>query len=110
MAKLLGMPSQAVIDGYKGKIDFYLWHPTCDPENRGDGIPVARKWPRSPGHLRAPAVMAQWPIFTEAARGWSKLSKDEQDAYRAMAAHSGMSGRDLFTRSYIKGLLPYPTG
>ncbi len=98
MAILTALPHQAIIDGFKGKIDFYLWR----------GIPVARKWPRSPGHLRAPAVMAQWPTFSEASRGWTLLTEDEQDAYRSMASSTGLSGRDLFTRSYIKGLLQYP--
>lgn len=100
MAILNVLPSQAIIDGFKGKIDFYLWR----------GIPCARKWPRSPGHLRAQSVMAQWPLFTEAAQGWSKITQEEQDAYRRMASGTGLSGRDLFTRSWIKGLLPYPIG
>ncbi|GAI98357.1 unnamed protein product, partial [marine sediment metagenome] len=58
MAKLKVLPHQAIIDGLKGKVDFYLHR----------GIPCARKWPKSPGHLRAPAVMAQWQTFTDAAQ------------------------------------------
>ncbi|GAH27142.1 unnamed protein product [marine sediment metagenome] len=100
MAILKVLPHQAIIDGFKGKIDFYMHR----------GIACARKWPRSPGHLRAPAVMAQWPTFTEAAQGWVKLTEEERQAYRDLASGTGLSGRDLFTRSYIKGLLPYPIG
>ncbi|MBA7669948.1 hypothetical protein ES703_78088 [subsurface metagenome] len=98
MAKLTALPHQDIIDGLKRKVDFYLWH----------GIPVARSWPRSPGRKRAPAVEAQWPVFTEAAQGWVKLTEEERQAYRQLASGSGLSGRDLFTRSYIKGLLQYP--
>ncbi|MBA7658129.1 hypothetical protein ES703_66077 [subsurface metagenome] len=100
MAKLKVLPHQAIIDGLKGKVDFYLH----------DGIPCARSWPKSPGHLRAPAVMAQWQTFTEAAQGWVNLTEEERQAYRQLASGTGLSGRDLFTRSYIKGLLPYPIG
>ncbi|MBA7671809.1 hypothetical protein ES703_79972 [subsurface metagenome] len=94
MAKLTVMPSQDIIDGLKGKIDFYLWM----------GIPIARMWPRSPGHVRAPAVEAQWEKFTAAAQGWIKLTEEERSHYREMASGSGLTGRDLFTRNYIKGL------
>lgn len=107
MAKLTALPELAIIDGLKGKIDFYIYHPTCDPESRGPGIPVARKWPRSPGHLRAQAVMDGWPAFAYAASAWNLLSEEIQAAYRALAVGSGLSGRDLFTRSYLSGLYRY---
>lgn len=97
MAKLAVLPHQAIIDGFKGKIDFYLWR----------GIPCARKWPRSPGHLRAQAVMAQWADFSYVASAWNLLSEEIQEAYRALAVGSGLSGRDLFTRSYLSGLYQY---
>jgi len=107
MTVLTEMPHQAIIDGFKRKVDFYLWHPSCTPEFRGKGVAVARKWPRSPGHLRASAVMAQWADFTYAATAWPLLSEEIQDAYRALAEGSGISGRDLFTRSYLSGLFRY---
>lgn len=97
MAILTALPHQAIIDGFKGKIDFYLWR----------GIPCARKWPRSPGHLRAQAVMEQWTDFAYAASAWNLLSEEIQEAYRALAVGSGLSGRDLFTRSYLTGLYRY---
>ena len=98
MAKLAVLPEQAIISGFKGKVDFYLWK----------GLPVARAWPRSPGHVRAPAVEAQWPIFSYAAKAWATLSDEVQSTYRTLASASGMTGRDLFTRSVIKGLYRYP--
>jgi hypothetical protein len=88
------MPYQAIIDGFKGKIDFYVH----------DGVPCARKWPRSPGHDRAPAVEAQWPLFTEAVQLWPTLPADIQAAYNKMAEGTGLSGRDLFERAYISGI------
>ena len=98
MARLEVLPSQDIISGMKGKVDFYLWH----------GIPVARKWPRSPGSKRSAAVEAQWPAFADAARLWSELSDDIQAAYREMAGGSGKSGRDVFTQSYLKDIYGYP--
>lgn len=98
MAKLKVLPEQAIIDGFKGTIDFYRWM----------GLPVARKWPRSPGHDRSPAVQSTWPAFTYAARGWNDLSPEVQDAYRKQASGSKLSGRDLFMRSVLKGLYGLP--
>lgn len=98
MAKLAAMPSLAIISGYKGTIDFYLWR----------GIPVARSWPRSPGHRRAAAVEAQWPVFTAASQLWNKVSPELQAAYNTMASGSTMSGRDMATKLYINATFMYP--
>lgn len=99
MAKLLAMPEQAVVSGFKGVIDFYEYM----------GIPVARKWPRSPGHKRSPAVEAQWPVFTDAVNLWNQLSEEVKETYRKLASGTGMSGRDLFIKGYIGGLLVFTT-
>jgi len=98
-----------VISGFRGKIDFYLCYETCPVETGEVGIPCARRWPRSPGHLRSPAVMQQWSAFSEASRFWSQISKEVRDAYNKMASGTGLSGRDLFTRGYITGLYRYET-
>ncbi|MBA7689595.1 hypothetical protein ES703_98103 [subsurface metagenome] len=95
MAKLTALPSQAIISGFKGKIDFYLWK----------GMPVARKWPRSPGHKRAPAVEAQWPAFTIASRLWGEMSEEIQQAYIETAHGTTLSGRDLAQKAYLSGYL-----
>ncbi len=52
--------------------------------------------------------MAQWPIFTVAAREWPNLTKIVQDSYIEFAVASGLSGRDLQVRSYLTGLYRYP--
>lgn len=107
MAKLKVLPELAIIDGFKGKVDFYVNYQSSDPELRGRGVPCARKWPRSPGHRRAPAVEAQWAAFAYAAAHWSSLSDEIQAAYNEMASGTGLSGRDFFTRSYLTGLYRY---
>lgn len=99
MAKLAVLPEQAIISGFKGKIDFYVHR----------GIPCARAWPRPPRGVRAPAVQAQWPDFTYAAKEWSNLSEVVQDSYRSLATGSALSGRDMQVRAYLTGLYRYPT-
>ena len=99
MAKIRRFPSQGIIDGFKGTLDFYL----------NMGIPCVRLWPKSPGKRRSEPVMSGWPAFSYASREWSNLSPVVQDAYRTLATDSGLSGRDMFTRAYLTGLYRYPT-
>lgn len=97
MAILKVMPHQDIISGFKGTIDFYLH---C-------GVPCARRWPRSPGHRRAPAVEAQWDKFAYASKMWSALPPELQYWYNEMASGTGLNGRDMFMRSYLTGLFRY---
>ncbi len=94
MAKLTKLPGAAIIGGFKGTLDFYVWK----------GIVCVRRWPRSPGHRRAPAVMARWPAFTTANRLWTQLSPEIIEAYKRMAAGLHLTGRDIFIKSYITPL------
>ncbi len=94
MAKIGKLPGAAVISGFKGVIDYYVWH----------GIACVRQWPRSPGHRRAPAVEAQWSAFSEASKLWVQLSPEVQDAYNRMAAGTHMTGRDIQVKTYITNL------
>ena len=98
MAKLTALPSMAIIDGFKKTVDFYVYM----------GIPVARAWPRSPGHIRSPAVMAAWAPFSEASRAWRETSPEWRTAFELMARRSGLSGRDLSVAAYMSGLYRYP--
>lgn len=93
MAKIDKLPGIEIISSLKGKIDFYLWN----------GIAVARKWPRSPGHNRSPQVQAQWPAFSYTAKAWKELTPVIREAYEQMAVSTNMTGRDIFTKSYING-------
>lgn len=99
MARLTALPEEAIISGFKGTLDYYVWK----------GLPVVRAWPSSPGKRRSASVEAQWPVFADAMRLWTSLSSEVQDAYRAMATGSTMSGRDMFSKTYINGIkiLPY---
>ncbi|GAH50246.1 unnamed protein product [marine sediment metagenome] len=98
MAKLTVMPHQAIIDGLKGSVDFYVYM----------GIPVARAWPKSPGSARSPGVIAGWIPFAYASREWKNLSPTVQAAYEKLATNSGLSGRDMQVRAYLTGLYRYP--
>lgn len=93
MAKIKKLPGLAIINGFKGKLDFYVWM----------GIPCVRSWPRSPGHDRTPAVETQWPAFAFAGSYWESLSTEVQQAYVSMASGFPVTGRDIFTKSFISG-------
>lgn len=95
MAKITKLPGLAVIKGFKGTLDFYVWK----------GIACVRRWPRSPGHRRAPAVEAQWAAFSQASKLWTSLSPEVQDAYRRMSAGTHLSGRDVFVKSYLSSFI-----
>lgn len=72
------------------------------------GIPCVRRWPRSPGHRRAPAVEAQWTAFAYASKAWNTLSEEMRYWYNQMASDTALSGRDMFMRAYLKGLYDHP--
>lgn len=95
MAVLTNFPSQAIIGGFKGTIDYYVH---C-------GTLCARKWPRSPGHRRALEVEAGWPAFAWAASNWNSLSPEVKDAYKTMASGTALTGRDIFTKSFISATI-----
>ena len=95
MAKIGKLPGAAIISGFKGTIDYYVWK----------GIACVRSWPRSPGHRRAPAVEAQWSAFSEASKLWNTLSPEVQEAYKRMSAGTHWSGRDVFTKSYLSPVI-----
>ncbi|GAI33827.1 unnamed protein product [marine sediment metagenome] len=91
MAKLEVLPEQAIIDSFKGTIDFYLWM----------GIPCARKWPFIPPYVRSPQELATHDAFAWAAANWKSLSPEVVSAYNETAQGSSLSGRDLFVKSFI---------
>jgi len=91
MAKLTKLPELAIISGFKGTIDFYVWK----------GQPCARRWPRSPGHNRAPAVQEGWPAFSYAASNWVNLPQEIKQLYNDMATGTKKTGKDLFIQSFM---------
>jgi len=98
MAIIKEMVGEKIIAGFRGKVDFYYY---C-------GLAVARRWPKSPGSRRSPSVRAWWLPFTTASRLWRELSPEVRRTYEEMATGSGLSGKDLFMRAYMKGLYRNP--
>lgn len=101
MARLKVLPSLDIISGFRGVIDYYVYYPSCPAETGVKGTPCARRWPRSPGHHRAPAVEEGWAAFSWSAANWNSLSTEVQDAWRQLATGTPKTGRDLFTLSFI---------
>ena len=100
MAKLKKLPGSAIIAGFKGVVDFYVYM----------GIPCARAWPRKPTGARAPVVQEHWPAFSWAASNWLGLSQEVRDAYAHLAQDTTMTPRDVFTKSFINGDTLYLEG
>lgn len=99
MAKLIALPELAIISGFKGTLDFYVWM----------GIPVCRKWPNRPSKPKTAAEQAQWPVFSDAVKLWNTLAPEVRAAYETMASGSTMTGRDMSMKMYLnaKSILPY---
>lgn len=98
MVVLANMPSLAQISGLRKTVDFCYFM----------GIPYARKWPVRRKPVTSQRERAANAIFADAARLWNELSPEVREAYASMAGASDISGRDLFTRSYITNLYRTP--
>lgn len=83
--KLAGAPPRAVVLGFKGSIDFYTWK----------GIPVARRWPRSPGKTRAPQVAAQYNDFKFITQGFKTIAASVVEALNGMASGTQVINKDV---------------
>jgi len=93
MAKLTTMPAEAIVDAFKGTIDFFYYR----------GTPVVRKWPHWPKRTPLPDERANQETFTYAARSWIELPEYVKLLYQDMAAGIGLNRRDLFMRCYLSG-------
>jgi len=100
MAKATALPARGIISGFKGTLDFYVH----------DGQTCIRKWPKSPGKKRSPAVEAQWPTFSYSSRIWNTLSPELQDSFRMLSSGTGLSARDMAIRAFMSGLHRMPPG
>ena len=94
MARLTKMPSQAIIDGFKGAVDFYLWK----------GIACARKWPvwrpRAP-HYEEWLNQSDFARINQAA---SSLPEEIITAYKQLAQGTPFTWKDLLVRTFMRGL------
>lgn len=93
MAILRQMPSQAIVDAFRGVVDFYEW---C-------GLVVARKWPRAPERARNDNVIASGQRFAYINRLASTLDPDIRQLYVDMATQGGLTWKDYLTRLYLNG-------
>lgn len=84
MVKLAGVPPRGVVLGFKGAIDYYSWK----------GIPIARKWPRSPGKRRAPSVEAQWADFKLVTQGFKLIDSTVMPALTSMVTGTQLVQKD----------------
>jgi len=102
MARLTALPSVDIIRGFKGVIDFYLWK----------GLPCVRKWPYTPPSRRTTATIAAAALFGEILKSYRLLADNVLDAYRATAAGTPRTARDVYTSSVLGHLhertLPVP--
>jgi len=98
VVKLLTLPDQAVIDGFKGKIDFYVHQ----------GVQCVRRWPRYTPRIPSVAEAEAQQVFATAVNAWSALPKHIRAEYKRWSSASSLSSRDLFIKGYIGGLYRYP--
>jgi len=91
MAILDALPSQWVIDKYKGIIDFYLWK----------GIPVARKWPHIPPYQRTPEELATQQALRYIMSLLPHIEPTVLALYKRMAHGYYLSWRDYLIRHYL---------
>jgi len=99
LAIIKEMVGKKIIDGFKGKLDFYYQNGLC----------ICRSWPRNQGTSQTPASVAQQPMFTYVARLWSQASPFVMQAYDDMAHACGLHKKDWFTRGYYGKIYRYPT-
>lgn len=93
MATLTRMPQQAIIDGFKGVLDFYLWK----------GIPCVRKWPVYRPRPPSPAELTNQQAFAYVNKAWSDLPANIKLQWNAMAGGTALTGKDHYVRAYMKG-------
>lgn len=100
MAKLTQLPTQAVIDGLAGVLDFYVYHPVAC---QGEGVPCVRKWPTyTESRMTQAAKDARIP-FGYVNTTWNDLDLAVQQAWNDMAGQTALTGKDLSVRGYLNG-------
>lgn len=98
MAVLASLPSMAVIDGHRGRLDFY----NCR------GIHCVRRWPRWKLTERSEAVKKQTQAFTYANNLQKELPANVIETWKEMASQSNLTWKDWLLRAYLGGTLTAP--
>lgn len=94
MAKLTHLPSRNIIDGLKGKIDFYVYM----------DIPCARKWPVWRTRESYPLEKANQDDFSTITKAAINMPLEFLDAYKKMAQGTPFTWKDLMIRTFMRGL------
>jgi hypothetical protein len=94
MAVLTKMPEMAIVDGFKGTLDFYVHK----------GQVVVRKWPRYQPRVPTADEKANQDLFSYAMKAWRTLPLYLQRQYRTMAVSTKFRPQDIYIRLYIQGL------
>ncbi|KKM85764.1 hypothetical protein LCGC14_1285790 [marine sediment metagenome] len=94
MVKLNALPERAIIDGFKGTIDFYMWK----------SIACARKWPTYRPRVPYPNEAANQNQFAYINKLWASLPAAVQDTYRRMAVGTPWTGKDIYVKCYMSGI------
>jgi len=94
MAKLAVLPSQDIIDGFKGAIDFYLYM----------GIPCCRMWPVWRSRAPHPEEKVNQDDFARINQVAISMPVEFIDAYKELAQGTPFTWKDLMVRSFMRGL------
>lgn len=95
MAKLTALPEEAIIAGFRGVLDFYLWK----------GVPCVRSWPRKPKLPRSPAVQAASQTFGYLSTAFSSTPPVIKAQAEALAVGTAWTWRDVRYRAAYGNLI-----
>lgn len=98
MAKIKKLPSKAVIDGFKGTLDFYVHR----------GISCVRMWPRYDESRTTAATKAARIPFAYISTITKTLPDNIVEAYQALASPTRLTWKDAVIRCYLNGNAVYP--
>lgn len=96
MVVLARLPEQAIIDGFKGTVDFYMYKDTA----------CARSWPHYYPRTPTAPERANQDAFAYINRVARDLPPYILDQFKRMAQSTPFTWKDLLVRSYIRGI-PY---
>lgn len=94
MARIDILPEQSIIDGYKGKLDFYVHK----------GQPCVRSWPRYTPRQPYPLEKANQQAFAYINKLWTTIPPFIRQQYQRMAIGTDFRAQDIFVRGYMHGL------
>ena len=96
MAKLLQLPEAAIIDGFRGVLDFYVWK----------GIPCVRSWPQNKASGFTPGALLNQPILARSARLKRFISPSLKVGLDRYRSGGNYVWADVHTAAYFGKLRP----